>query len=309
MLSRQLVKLTLAVALCIGLVTALSTTMNAGKTASKNPITRKILRRHGKTKGEPTAAEVALLKKQQKEERKFEDGIPKHVPVKVKIKKEKEESFKEFDNEHWLRDIEIEVTNTGTKPIYFLDIRLSLPDTRGPDGNIIAWPLLFGRTDLSSVTEPLKPTDIPLKPGETHVFTIEDRFVIAWEGMVREGQLTQAKRVQVMFQLITFGDGTGYWGGTAAPLPHSKRPLAAAPCVNDKTNEERSPPKSRFAAWNSSSESWLSNRLPAFLPAKFLVPEPTGNTLEPTGKPPVCCPGTSCTWAKQTLHALSVFAH
>jgi hypothetical protein len=41
-----------------------------------------------------------------------------------KLKKEKEESFKDLKNEKWLREFELEVTNTGDKPIYFLYIML-----------------------------------------------------------------------------------------------------------------------------------------------------------------------------------------
>ena len=50
---------------------------------------------------------------QSTEERELEDKIPKHLPIKVKIKKEKEKAFKDLKNEKWLRDFELEITNTG----------------------------------------------------------------------------------------------------------------------------------------------------------------------------------------------------
>ena len=182
------------------------------------------MRRKDQLKLKPTAAEVASLRRQQpKEERELEDTIPAHVPIKVKIKAEKEEAFKDLNNEHWLRDLEIEVRNTGTKPIYFLDLQVHLPDTRGPDGNTIGWDLLYGRTDLVEITLPLKPEDVPIRPGETHIFTIAERFLKGWERIVREDNVHQPKKVQMLFQFINFGDGTGFWGTTAAPLPHPKR--------------------------------------------------------------------------------------
>jgi hypothetical protein len=46
------------------------------------------------------------------DERVFEDKIPSHIPIKIKIKKEKEKSFKDLRNEKWLSEFEIEVTNT-----------------------------------------------------------------------------------------------------------------------------------------------------------------------------------------------------
>jgi hypothetical protein len=54
------------------------------------------------------------------QERIFENQIPSHIPLKIKIKKEKEESFKDLKNEKWLRGFELELTNTGDKPIYFV---------------------------------------------------------------------------------------------------------------------------------------------------------------------------------------------
>jgi len=166
-----------------------------------------------------TAAEIASFRRQQaKEERELEDTIPKHVPIKVKIKAEKEQAFKDLNNQNWVRDLEVEVKNTGTKPIYFLHLQLHL-ETTGPDGKGVAFVLLYGRTDLVSVTAPLKPDDVPIKPGETHVFTIAERLVRGWERIVREDNVAQPKKVRVIFQNINFGDGTGLWGTTAAPLP------------------------------------------------------------------------------------------
>jgi hypothetical protein len=81
----------------------------------------------------------------------------------------------------------------------------------------------YGRTDLVEITSPLKPEDVPIRPGETHIFTIAERFVRGWERIVREDNVHQPKKVQVLFQFINFGDGTGFWGTTAAPLPHPKR--------------------------------------------------------------------------------------
>src|SRR5215212_9334732 len=80
-------------------------------------------------------ASVLLLKgmsapsvAQSPEERELEDKIPKHLPIKVKIKKEKEKEFKDLKNDKWIRDFQLEITNTGNKPIYFLSFLLDLPE-------------------------------------------------------------------------------------------------------------------------------------------------------------------------------------
>lgn len=290
MLSPKRISLLLAVTFVASLLLVIVTTLSRGQANPSNNPSVTVLRRKGQRNLPPTAAEIASFRSQQaKEERQLEDKIPEHVPIKVKIKKEKEESFKDPNNERWLRDLEIEVTNTGTKPIYFLDLRLHLPDIKGPDGNIVGWVLLYGRTQLVSVTEPLKSTDVPIKPGERYVFTIAERFVGAWEGMVREGVVAaQPKRVQVLIQLINFGDGTGFWGGTAAPLPHPKKPLAAGPCIDDKPDNQISPPKSRLPAWSSgiTSPSWKG--LPAFVPASFFVSDSSNSITVDASLNPGC---------------------
>ena len=41
------------------------------------------------------------------QERIFENKIPAHIPIKIKIKKENEESFKDLKNEKWLRELNL----------------------------------------------------------------------------------------------------------------------------------------------------------------------------------------------------------
>src|SRR6266496_1137118 len=58
------------------------------------------------------------------EARVFENAIRKDVPVKIKIKQETEATFKDLNNEKWVSEFELELTNTGNKPIYFLYITM-----------------------------------------------------------------------------------------------------------------------------------------------------------------------------------------
>src|SRR5437763_1750016 len=111
MLSPKL-RLVLAIALALSALTFLTVTLNAAKTnetaaGTAVPLKAKLLRPKDKVKEKPAAAEFAELKRQigqdQKEERELEDTTPKHVPIKLKIKAEKEKSFKDIGNEHWLR--------------------------------------------------------------------------------------------------------------------------------------------------------------------------------------------------------------
>ncbi|HEU4596170.1 MAG TPA: hypothetical protein VFS10_13590, partial [Pyrinomonadaceae bacterium] len=60
------------------------------------------------------------------EEREFKNTVRAHVPIKVKVKNE--QSFKNLKNKKWARELEIEVKNTGTKPIYYLYVVVAMPD-------------------------------------------------------------------------------------------------------------------------------------------------------------------------------------
>src|SRR5687767_15898161 len=65
----------------------------------------KVLRRKGHLGLGPTAREIASLKNSiQEEERELEDQLPKHLPIKIKIKSDREKGFKDLKNESWARD-------------------------------------------------------------------------------------------------------------------------------------------------------------------------------------------------------------
>src|SRR5438309_4740625 len=82
---------------------------------------------------------------QSPQERKVEENIPKTLPLKVKLKVEKEHKFKDVNNSNWLRDFELEVTNASNKPIYFLEFWLTLPDIKSTDNIPIGFSLRYER--------------------------------------------------------------------------------------------------------------------------------------------------------------------
>jgi hypothetical protein len=64
--------------------------------------------------------------------RQLDNRVPAHLPIKIKIKKEHEEAFQDLGNEHWPRDFQVEVTNTGNRPIYALSLLWMLSDAKAP---------------------------------------------------------------------------------------------------------------------------------------------------------------------------------
>src|SRR5215211_2313123 len=151
------------------------------------------------------------------QERSFENKIPAHIPIKIKIKKEKEESFKSLKNEKWLREFELELTNTGDKPIYFLYITMDTEVKFEGSGPEIVFPLTYGRAELGDIVTKATSDDVPIKPGETIILTT--RQATAWEMGIREKRWPEASKFKAEIQVLSFGDGTGYWGTELYPPP------------------------------------------------------------------------------------------
>lgn len=159
---------------------------------------------------------------QNNEEREIEDKIPKHLPLKVKLKKEKEAKIKDFENDAWLLDFELEVTNTSEKPIYFLDVFVIFPEFV-VNGGAKGIPLRYGRMDfIKADTRPL-PDDIPIKPGETYTFKIPDQDLQAWSNRKAAGLAGNPRKLRFIFAGLSFGDGTGFHGTTGVPYPRAKQ--------------------------------------------------------------------------------------
>jgi hypothetical protein len=158
---------------------------------------------------------------QSSEERELEDRIPKHLPIKVKIKKEKEKAFKDLKNEKWVRALEIEVTNIGEKPIYLIHFLLIMPEITDETGYNVGLILHYGRVQLGDIETKAGLDDVPIKPGETHTFKISEGQVLGWESYSRKHSNIQPKKIVLKFQMLSFGEGTGFVGNEGLALPQA----------------------------------------------------------------------------------------
>lgn len=165
----------------------------------------------------------------QTEERVFENTIPKEVPIRVAIKKEWEQAFKDLGNDKWVSEFELEVTNIGDKPIYYLAFHLVTNVDGGPvlvpdnvrNGRILM-DIRYGSDDFMDIITKARPDDMPIKPSETVILTIDSREIVPWERSVRNGNFPQATKVKLTMMVLSYGDGTGHFGNSAEIYP-SKR--------------------------------------------------------------------------------------
>lgn len=225
--------------------------------------------------------------------RHLDDRVPSHLPIKIKIKKEKEEGFQDLKNERWARDFELEVKNTGDRPIYALSLVWMLEEVTMPDGNHYGSTFLYGRSEfITNSGERPKPEDVPIQPGETYVFKLTNMKVEGWERWAKDNHLPPLKSVVVFFNWLSFGDGTG-WEGPNGKRFDKRKPLALiSPSRGDPVNCKQ---QTRL-------------REVALLPEFSMVPASFGPANFFEGRPPskdsnivpdICCPGTSCSKIKR----------
>lgn len=222
------------------------------------------------------------------QERAFENKIPDHIPIKVKIKKEKEASFKDLKNEKWVPELEFEITNTGKKPIYFLYIIMGT-NVKVDNGLEMVYPIVYGRAQLGDIITKADNNDIPIQPGETQTFTLGEAPY--FEKGVRENRWPQSTKLTAAIQIISFGDGTGYFG--TEPFPPAKR---QAVIKGSASPPQKAAPPAREPLGKLRAHSTAHSDLkPTFMSANFLSVENLITTTSSAVQPSVSCLFSECT--------------
>ena len=146
--------------------------------------------------------------------KKLIDLIPRHVPIKIKVKN--------LDNEKWISDLAVEVTNTSDKPIYFLELWITLPEIILENGGPVGFSLRYGRIEFVHLDTMALPEDVPIPPGETYTFKIAEKYQRAWEAHKARENRPNPTKVHLVFVQLSFGDGTGFNGTDAKPFPYRR---------------------------------------------------------------------------------------
>lgn len=91
-------------------------------------------------------------------------------------------AIRNFHRDHWLRDLEMEVKNISTKPIYEMYFSLFLPDDKNISGATYGVNLQYGRLELIHPRQRPALDDTPVLPGETILLKVNERL---WSGYER----------------------------------------------------------------------------------------------------------------------------
>jgi hypothetical protein len=125
------------------------------------------------------------------------------MPVRVR-------EVKNLQSETWPNDLEIEVENVSSKPIYFINASLIFPDDPAPNGSsgII---LKYGNPENMDIARIAKAEDQHFDPGKKIVLVISEIYK---KGLLAKQKIhpENFEKLEFSFDIISFGDGTGFEG-------------------------------------------------------------------------------------------------
>lgn len=99
----------------------------------------------------------------------------------MKLRVQKEKAAKDMASERWQRDLELEVKNTGEKPIYYLSIIVQIPEIE-LDGNPVSLHIRYGERSLFGASKGhANAQDIPIAAKQTVSLGLDEENAKAWE--------------------------------------------------------------------------------------------------------------------------------
>lgn len=151
--------------------------------------------------------------------------------------------------------------------------------------------LMYGRPELGDLVSKALPNDVPIKPQESYVLKLHPGQIPAWESSVAEGSHPDAMKLQVLPQLLSFGDGTGYFVNTPYPPAPNRQPHYEIKDEQRKRSSENlgqstSPPGVQY------TRSFATQKPANFLPVNFLSSDI--NSVSPASSMPDSCLFPEC---------------
>jgi hypothetical protein len=184
---------------------------------------------------------IPIITLGQSQERLINKLSWKNEPIEViglKSKGKNIELRKSFlEDEDWLRGFTVTVKNVSNKPISRIEIDLSFPRPRGTPKNVPTYgtTLVYGRDPSDEDARLFR----PILPGEIADVSLPDyNLPFLREDLMKLGYPPNVTLGQIVFQQVTFSDGTA-WMGTDVFVPNPKNPKEKInPNLPDKIKEK-----------------------------------------------------------------------
>jgi hypothetical protein len=133
----------------------------------------------------------------------------------------KVEAIRNLDEEDWVEKLEVEIKNISDKPIYYIRLVLMLNEIKvAPTFDPLHFVYKFGNSRHINLGSLAEPEDEFIKPGDSLIIKIPQNQVEGWDRLKSEQRFPPITNIEFYFELINFGDGTGYFGGE----PRSHKP-------------------------------------------------------------------------------------
>jgi hypothetical protein len=222
------------------------------------------------------------------QERQVENTI-QHAPLRVKLTKEKEKAWKDPKNEKWVSDFEVEITNTGDKPIYTFGLSLYF-DVPNDYQDYFKVDIVYGRSEISRIGSKPTTDDIPLKPGESKIFTLDPRYAVMWDKGRREKGWRLPTKVKIKLGNLNFGDGTGFVLDRPVTDPNQSPEMSKFDNFTSQPGGHGRPGGSARSVTNDGRLRGQKNHtsLPAFLPVNYFRAD--SSVADPDAAMPFDCP-------------------
>jgi len=134
--------------------------------------------------------------------------------------------------------------------------------------------------------------------NHTYTYVVPDNKGKAWEAWLKRNKKNDAMVLEITFNHLNFGDGTGLTSSSAIPIPVKQSPEDLARCLG------KSPP-AVADNWSKQPEIfsslYASNLKPA---ASVPVNSSPADAVAPAVPAPldICCPGTGCNKFKNVIY-------
>lgn len=134
-------------------------------------------------------------------------------------------AIRNLDEEDWVEKLEVEIKNISDKPIYYIRLVLIVDEIKpAPTFYPLNFVYKFGNSRHINLGSLAEPEDEFVRPGESLILKIPQSQVEGWSRLKAEQSFPPVTKIEFYFELINFGDGTGYFGGE----PRSHRPKRAS---------------------------------------------------------------------------------
>jgi hypothetical protein len=158
----------------------------------------------------PTGSHASEVAQQERTCKILESNWPKGV---IEVKQ-----INNLQSALFPTNFEIEVKNISNKPIYSIHIATIVHRSGGVP---LGFHLDYGRRELFDFNHRIEDVDVPLLPGESHILKSDSQWRQDLLPMYKDNDAYYANdtnRISLVFQRLSFGDGTGYELNRPYPL-------------------------------------------------------------------------------------------